>query len=287
MAFGPLPFTFSPNTTIVSSQVNADLTLLLNAVNTLDSRSSIIPFNYLTGCTLSNDGVAPNTVLDISAGQATDSTNAVVMAPGAFTKSIGGAWTAGTGSNGMGNGLTATLSTWYHVILAYNSGVPDYYFDTSVTGANRPAGITDSKVRRIGSFRLDAAVHITGFIQLGDRFMWKARKTEASNLAINASSTLNLSHIPTGVPVEILISGVYANSNAAPMYLAWSRPDLTFVPGIQTCDIATQNTGFAIGFSDTRVLSDTSGEIQICVSGAGGSLYLTTVGWIDRRGQDG
>ena len=287
MTFGPLPYVFSPNTTIVSSQVDADLALLLAGLNTLDSRGAVIYQNYLTGLTLSNDGVTPNTVLDIAAGQATNSTNTIVIAPGSFTKSIGGAWVAGSGNNGMGQGLTATLNTWYHVILANNGGVPDYYFDTSATGANRPSAITDGAVRRIGSIRLDATVHITGFIQVGDRFMWKARKVENTNTAINAQTTLTLLYVPTGVGVEVLIAGTYANSNAAPQYIAWSRPDLAFVPGLQNCDIATQNTGFAIGYSDTRVLTNTSAQIQLNISAVGGALYLDTVGWIDRRGQDG
>lgn len=287
MSFGPLPYVFSPNTTIASSQVNADLTLLLNACNTLDSRGNVIYQNYLTGLTLSNDGTTPNTVLDIAAGQATNSSNTVVIAPGSFTKSIGGSWVAGSGNNGMGQGLTATLNTWYHVILANNGGVPDYYFDTSATGANRPSGITDNAVRRIGSIRLDATVHITGFIQVGDRFMWKVRKTEQTNTAINVQTTLPLTYVPAGVGVEVLIAGTYANAGAAPIYIAWSRPDLAFVPDLQSADIATQNTGFAIGYSDTRVLTNTSAQIQLNVSSANGALYLDTVGWIDRRGQDG
>src|SRR5205823_4026141 len=53
----------------------------------------------IAGLTLSNDGTTPNSVLDIAAGQAADSTAAVYMTLAAFTKSTGGAWTSGTGNN--------------------------------------------------------------------------------------------------------------------------------------------------------------------------------------------
>jgi len=75
----------------------------------------MIPRSYLAGLILSNDGTSPNTVLDISAGQCVDSTNAFVINLAAFTKSTGGSWAAGSGSNGMGTGLTIANSTWYHV----------------------------------------------------------------------------------------------------------------------------------------------------------------------------
>jgi len=92
-----------------------------------------VPTNYIGGLTLSNDGGSPNTVLDIDAGSAADSTNAVMITVGAFTKSTAGAWAAGSGSNGMGNALTIASNTWYHVCVGYNAGSPDYWFDTSAT----------------------------------------------------------------------------------------------------------------------------------------------------------
>src|SRR5581483_1603164 len=89
----------------------------------------IVPRAYFSGLIESNDGGTPNSVLDMAAGMAADTTNAVLISVGAFTKSTAGAWTAGTGQHGMGNGLTIANSTWYHVCLANNSGTPDYWFD--------------------------------------------------------------------------------------------------------------------------------------------------------------
>src|ERR1700730_9484090 len=136
------------------NDVNSQATALANLGGVSVLRS------YIDGLTLSNDRVTPSSVLAIAAGQAADSGNAVMISIGAFTKSTAGAWTSGTGNNGMGNGLTIANNTWYHVILANNGGTPDIYFDTSATGANRPAGISDTKVRRIGSLPNDGRAHL-------------------------------------------------------------------------------------------------------------------------------
>jgi hypothetical protein len=98
------------------NDVNSQATALANLGGVSVLRS------YIAGLTLSNDGGTPSSVLDIAAGQAADSGNAVMISIGAFPKSTAGAWTSGTGNNGMGNGLTIANSTWYHVILANNGG---------------------------------------------------------------------------------------------------------------------------------------------------------------------
>jgi hypothetical protein len=82
---------------------------------------------------LSNDSTTPNSVLDIAAGVANDSTNAVQIKIGAFIRSTQGAWAAGSTSNGKGNWLTITASTWYHVCQTPNGGTPDLWSDTSPT----------------------------------------------------------------------------------------------------------------------------------------------------------
>src|SRR5216684_1316578 len=128
------------------------------------------PRGLLAGLTLSNDVTLPNTVLDVSAGQCVDSTNTLVINLGAFTKSTAGAWTAGTGNNGMGNGLTIANSTWYHPMAIIKGGLPDMYFDTDPGAANKPAGTT--AFRRLGSFLTDGAAHIIAFLQFGDYFEW-------------------------------------------------------------------------------------------------------------------
>lgn len=246
--------------------------------------------NYLSGLTLSNDGTSPNTVLDIAAGVATDSTNAVLMQIAAFTKSTGGAWASGSGGNGMGNGLTIAASTWYHVLLANNGGTPDIWFDTSLTGANRPAGITDARYRRIGSFRTNGSSQITAFTQRGQEFMWAAplRDVFVTPIASTSSNTSALT-VPTGVVVQGIISVTITGSGATNVVYvrALSETDLasSFANGTVTARDPTTTGGG--GTTMTRVWTNTSAQFawRAAVSGGSTEMDVMTFGWFDTLGK--
>ena len=283
MAFGPFPFTLTNGTTADATQVMADLNLLLNACNTLLASGTTIYRNYLTGLTLSNDGVTPNTVLDIAAGQAADSTNAAIIAPGAFTKSISSPWASGVGNGGMGNGLTATLNTWYHVILANNGGSPDYYFDTSATGANRPTGITDPLVRRIGSIKTDGSVHILPFTQVGDYFLWTTPVLDYTTANAPGSLTAQALSVPLGVRVMAVLQGSYGN--AVPGAAAYVQDGTNIDAGGPTGYVVAGGATHAFG--RFQLLTTTASQVYVGAASANTSLDVLTMGWIDRRGRDG
>jgi hypothetical protein len=185
---------------------------------TIHGTSPVIPF-YLAGCILANDATTPFTVLDISPCVATDSTNAVMAnVSTAFTKTISGSWAAGSGHGGMGNGLTVAASQWYHVCMANNGGTPDYYFDSLATCANRPTLITDTKVRRIGSFYVNSSNHIYSFQQINDDVYFTANANfvgvsyppgtgAVDYLVTNLSLGLGVPGVPTGISVVPHIYG--------------------------------------------------------------------------------
>lgn len=243
--------------------------------------------SYLAGLTLSNDGVSPTTVIDIAAGQAADSTNAVMITVGAFTKSTGGAWASGSGSNGMGNGLTISASTWYTVCLANNAGTPDYWFDTSVSCANKPTGITDAKFRRVGSFKTDGSSHIIAFKQLGDDFLWTTPVLDV-NTTVGTVQTLETLSVPAGVQVQANFIAGMTKSSASPIVL-FSAPDAT---GSTTANSPTGNLTHivqATSADDTKPISlrtNTSSQINAVANTSSVTIQLVTTGWVDRRGRD-
>ncbi len=243
-------------------------------------------FNSLGGLTLSNDATTPNTVLDISAGACADSANAVTITLGAFTKSIAGSWVAGTGANGMGVGLTATLSTWYHVYAVIVSGTPDVYFDTSATAANKPAGT--SAFRRIGSFKLDAAIHILQFNQYADRFDWDIPILEISGTPlVTTALTKNLIGVPPGVPVAALITGAISDSTSPQSAIYFSSLAQTdLVPGGTSgiTGITGPTSGGTTAFS-TSVMTNASAQIRYRLASATIAVNAVTNGWIDTRGR--
>lgn len=252
--------------------------------STNPSWSGIPPYiNFLGGLVLSNDGGAPNNVLDIEAGAANDSTNAVVISLGAFTKSTAGSWASGSGSNGMGNGLTIANSTWYHVCLANNSGTPDIWFDTSVTCGNKPTGITDTKYRRIGSFFTDGSAHIIKFSQNGDEFLWLVDQAAAFNpYSVTTTQTPGPVAVPTGVKVIARLRTLFSSTSMNEVLI--SSPDQSTVAGASIGLDATL-LGQQGDLATIDVRTNTSAQINIVASTATGSLYVYTYGWIDTRGK--
>ena len=158
---------------------------------------------YINGFTLSNDGTSPNTVLDIAAGFATNSTNATSITGTAFTKQISGssctgssnAFVVGTGNCGM-DSTGVAVSTWYHVFAIICSGSYDVYFDTSVTAANKPACATS--FRYVGSFVTNTSSQIIGFTQFGQYFKWSSTPTNLSGGTATTATAVTLL-VPLGI----------------------------------------------------------------------------------------
>ena len=241
--------------------------------------------SYIAGVTLSNDGTTPNSVLDISAGVANDTTNAVTIVIGAFTKSTAGAWASGTAANGMGNGLTIASSTWYHVCLANNGGVPDIWFDTSATCANKPTGITDTKFRRIGSFKTDSSAHILAFSQNGNEFLWGTSTLDVNTTTLGTVSTLETLNTPLGVKVNALTNTSTANASVGVQTLITSpdqgTPAASAPTGNETLLIQVATIPIS---SPLNVRTNTSSQVRAVASISSTTLIMVTYGWIDTRG---
>ena len=254
--------------------------------------SATVPTNYIGGLVTSNDGTTPNSVLDIAAGSASDTTNAVTISIGAFTKSTAGAWASGSGGNGMGNGLTIANSTWYYDCLANNGGTADIWFDTSATCANRPAGISDTKYRRIGAFKTDSSAHILGFIQNGSTFLWKAKFAAYDYTAVNPGTGLVTTTViaaPTGVKTELLAYGALSllTNGTAALLRVWDPDTPTYYTGGGIGVIyLDQQQALTIG-SQIRVWTNASGQIdtQLSFSDANTTIYIQGYGYVDPRGQ--
>lgn len=238
----------------------------------------------ISGLTLSNDSGTPNSVLDIAAGQASDSTNLYTLnLNSSITKSTAGTWVVGTGQNGMGTGLTIANSTWYHVFLILN-GTVDVYFDTSVTAANAPSGTLAFK--RIGSFKTDGSAHIIAFIQVEETFYWATFIQDLNTTTLtNVSATLQTISTPLGVKTRAIIEANFNNNTLI------TSPDQTDVapsttiatlPGFSTNQSLTggqPGSGFQFPYTNT------SSQIRIRPNSNNATGSINTMGWIDSRGR--
>jgi hypothetical protein len=279
--------TVSGTGTVTSVTCNAGLTGgTFTTTGTCAVDPTYVP-NHLGGLTLSNDGTAPNSVLDIAAGAANDSTNAVLIKIGAFTKSTQGAWAPGSGSNGMGNGLTIANSTGYHVCLAYNGGTPDIWFDTSAVCADKPAGVSGSLFRRVGSFRTGASALILAYTQHGDYVTWAAPILELSTTTPSTSLTaLSLVGVPQGISSTALLRGILNTTAAA--------NDALIASGDETAvlDATTGNRSVVVDAASTAnayqvmAVTNASNQIKYQVStGTALAFSINTFGYIDTRGK--
>ena len=243
--------------------------------------------SYIAGYTLSNDGTSPNTVLDIAAGTAADSTNArMIVLATAFTKSTAGVWAAGTGSNGMGTGVTIGNSTWYHVFAIINGGNTDVYFDTSVSAANAPAGTT--YFRRIGSFLTDGSAHIITFFQYGNWFAWSTPTLDVNTTNPGTSAVSAALTVPPDVNVFASVNWLASQSDANPLSIYISDLASTdLAPAGNASPLSTiGNVSSSSLYQQTVTRTNTSRAVRYRTGFSNGNTVIraATLGWTDLRG---
>ncbi len=279
-SLGYTPLNPANNLSDLSNVTTARSNLGISATATLQS--------YLAGLQLSNDGVTPNTKLDVTAGVCTDDGNAVTFAP------LAGSIDCMTvGANGLDAGALAA-STWYHVFaIAKAAGAtPAFLASTSVNAPTLPA--TYTLKRRIGSFKTDGSAHILAFTQDGEDFRWSASVLDVNSTNPGVLAVTATLSVPTGVNVKWLGNAVLtisttpsslylsdlAASNEAPM----AQGAANAAPGVSVGNRA----GGSTAGGQFEIRTNTSAQIRYRLTGSGADVVvgLITLGWIDRRGRD-
>ena len=271
--------TVTGSLTVTSGEtITGNVSITGGGLNVTGGASTVPLRGYISGLTLSNDGVSPNSVLDVSAGFCTNSTNTTSISLGAFTKSTAGTWAAGSGANGMGNGLGIGASTWYHVFAIINGGSADIYFDNNPNAPNAPAGTT--AFRRIGSFITDVSGHISPFFQIGDEFYLATEFTTVNSATFSSTPTLFSVISPAGLNCIARMRVQSGNSASAwtstlyfPSVTVTGAPLLssTIFPQVAACSAS--------------IMTNTSSQVTgVHTASALGSLVITSTGWVDTRG---
>lgn len=235
---------------------------------------------HLSGLVLSNDGVTPNTKLDVSAGTAIDDTN---VAPIVLPSGVIDCTTVG--ANGLDAGSLAN-TTWYHTFaIAKPKGAnPALLASTSVSSPTFPSGYTLK--RRLGSFRTDGSAHILPFVQIGDEFLWKAMVLDANAVTPStANRTLQTLTVPTGVQVRARVRLQIANAAAAQRGLLVTSPDEN--DQAVTNQANTLNSSISIVLSTPIIVrTNTSAQVGVRADTSTTFTYsMETFGWFDDRGR--
>jgi hypothetical protein len=244
--------------------------------------------SYLAGLTLSTAG--SSATFSIAAGIAADSTNASMMAlASAYTKTTS-AWALGTAAGSLDTGAIAN-STWYHVFLIQrvDTSVVDVLISLSASAPTMPTNYT--LFRRIGSMKTNGSAQWTKFIQDGDTFQWDAAVVDVTAVNPGTAAVTRTLSTPLGVRCQAVVTAGALASSAA------DNP-----AGILISDLSISDQGPAIGGAFSiisynaptqlgglvSVMTNTSSQVRsrIFNSTSGTTLYVTTHGWVDRRGCD-
>jgi len=260
----------------------ADLAQMFKAIQKgIDDISTAV--NDITGLQISNNSTDAEHDIDIAPGRARSADNtATLTLTATLTKQIDAAWTAGDDAGGMFTGSVAADTT-YHVFLIRkdSDGSIDAGIDVSATAANAPAGYT--AYRRVGSVLTDASGNIMPFKIVGDFVRWTA-PTQDVNASLGLTPTSYAIKTPLGLklPAVIAFSGDQGTSGTL---FGWVYSPDDSDPSTPSSSDHNYATSGDAGTTSNHMMVQTnaSSQVRAVYSTAARPIYITTLGWIDRR----
>jgi len=239
---------------------------------------------YLSGCSMENDsGDAANDVT-VNIGTAMSSGNTkYINLTTAVTKKIDAVFAVGTDQGGLDTGA-AGPGTWYNVYLIEHetSGATDVLLSGATTSLTMPSGYTYS--RRVGSVYAGLGSGVSGFVQHGDKFLWKDPPLDVNSTAIGTTGTFHKLQVPYGVSTEAII--VYQGNTGESNHIYISSMDVNDeAPSNGTAPLG-QMYGAAAAMGQMDVQSSVTGYIRLRADGANIDIDIATLGYKDRRGRD-
>lgn len=215
--------------------------------------------------------------LSISAGQATDSTNASIFAGGTFS------WAASNGNaaNGYQGGTTLPNSSTIHFYaMATNA---DTTWSTSFASTSLTPTLPGSytKYRRLFSLQTTGAgapiPYATIEINGGGTIHYLTTQVLDVNTSITTTASLQTLSVPTGIKVAPLGRATITSVN-----LLITSPDETDVLPTSTSGVPLSEFNSSGSFGMVPRTTNTSGQLRFRATGTG-TAQFTTSGWVDFR----
>lgn len=259
--------------------------------------SNSLAAGAIFGLTMGNNTASPTAQIDVSVGQARDSTNTVdIVLEAPITKSITAVWAAGTvqGMRDSATALAASQSYSIYVIMNPTTQAVDVLASQSATNPTLPTGYV--YFRRIGSIpRLGAdnippsGTNIPGFTQWGNLFQLTSPNNEWTAQSGSTSPLLRAVLTPLGVKTLPLF---FAQMNISPVVpgvlFRVTDPDLGVPPAFGGGNqfgqmrMGTAETYLTATFQDEP--TNTLAQVYVQLNNATVIWALKTLGWIDFRG---
>lgn len=241
---------------------------------------------YLFGLTMSTIG--PSSTMSVAAGAVADVTGGALMKLAASMSKTTSAWAAGTGNGGLDTG-TIAANTFYAFFIIGRTDLTafDVVFSLSGTAPTMPSGY--SFKRRIGWRKTNGSSQWSLFTQVGDEVLLVAAVLDVNNVAITTGArTLHtIASIPTGDYVEGLFRiTVGGTPPANGLYFISSPDESDQAPSGAAAGVSLRSTAAGDGTSGHFRIRTNSRQIGSRANLSGANLFVSTYGWIDRRGKD-
>jgi hypothetical protein len=255
---------------------------------TSDITTNVI-YSHIAGFLPTSQTFTSSTIasMTITAGQATDSTNASMLAGSSFSWNISN----GNAGNGYQGGTTLPNSSTIHFYVMATAS------DTSWTSSFASLSLTPTlpgsytKYRRVFSLRTSGAGALLPATMIeaegGSVVSWLATATlDISTTTLGTSRTAYALNVPTGIKVHPILRFNMTFISASIILTSGDETDIapptygtsfTTAPGFDV--IPANNNPVA----NTYLTTDTSGQIGARATTTSVSLYAVTRGWKDFR----
>lgn len=265
---------------VVITSLAAGQGLFWNGTSWVNSSNS--PRGYIDGMILSNDGVTPNTIIDVAAGTCRSDDNTVDITLAAFTKTTGGTFVAGSGAAGKDTAFSL-VSAWIHIFAIYNpsTAVSDVLLSNSATAPTLPSGYT--KKRYIGSILTNGSSNIVTFRQKQDYFEWITPGLDYSQASPGTGTLTITANTPSGVAVRAVVNALTLASGfyIFPTFGTVSAPSTSAAPLASAEDGGSSNDNGG----QMEVEVDTSQQFFAKIA-SNAYFRVSTLGYFNPRGKN-
>lgn len=246
-----------------------------------------LPRSYLSGYTLANNGIDATNDIDIAAGAARDSTDAVnIVLASALTKRLDAAWAVGTNQGMLDTGAIADGTYHLWAIRRADTGVVDVLASTSASSPTMPSNYGHK--RRIGSI-IRASGAIVAFKQTGDHFDRDVPVLDVNVTVPGTSAVTRTVSVPTGIVVLAKVTIGLSNPGGNYFALVTALDQTDTAPSSSLYNAAADDSsgsGFRVHLMAVKTNTSAQFRTRQSASVAGNAMQIVTMGWIDRRGRD-
>ena len=220
------------------------------------------PKGFISGLVPSNNVADATNDIDVSAGEATDSTNArILRLTSAITKQLDATWAVGTNAGGLDTGVIGNSDYYIWLIARSDTGVVDVLFSLSDTAPTMP---TSYNYRRLIGWIKRVGATIVAFNAYEESGGGLTLSWDSPTLDVDLSNTLTTSRRTDALKVPLNFSTLaeinfYVYDASADAFVWVYCPDKAdLAPSATAAPLASVNSSATYGRFDSLVVRTSS-----------------------------